>query len=232
MYIAKRGNQKLGRRVHVISRPVGVTCPNNCPFLQEDSSVRSYGEFTELRFNRAKKAPERNLRVSAEQLYTAIIEANENQVDFRIHERGDFKLDGKVDTWYVGQLLRAIKKAIKEKTVPKIWFYTHVYSKIVAKLGRLQNVAAYASVHNAKDIKQAAQKGFTLFAYVLNVRKAKGGSRDFPSHVDVPSLGRTLVCPEQRFGKDKVTCQKCRWCIEGKGNVVFLEFHGKKVLTD
>lgn len=228
MYVTKTGNAKLGKKnVYVINRPVGLTCPSTCPFLQENSPVRCYADCTENRFKQAREVAKNNLSVTGEQLFSILEEASQRDKVVRIHERGDFNLRGKLDTQYIGQWTAAIKRAIREKLMPKTWFYTHIYSKILAKLGNLNNVAAYASVHSSEDLRKAKRAGFNLFAYVIKVKKKKGGSQDFPAYVDVPELGRTLVCPEQRLGRDKITCEKCKYCIEGRGNVVFLEMHGK-----
>lgn len=230
MHVSKKGNYKLGRRVYIINRPVKTTCPSSCPFLQPDSPSKCYAEFTERRFKKAKEAAHRNLNITAEQLYSMIESANKNNKDIRIHERGDFAIHDRLDTWYVGQWVKAIRKALKNRVLPKVWGYAHLFRKTIAKLNKFNNVHIYASVHNEADIQQAQQAGFSLFAYVLKVARKKGGSKDFPAYVNIPVLGRTLVCPEQRLGRTKITCDKCRWCIEGKGNVAFLESHQKKGL--
>jgi hypothetical protein len=163
-----------------------------------------------------------NCEVTEYDLVSAIDWAKKEDKDVRIHERGDFYKNGKLDTKY----LTAWKKALKiVKDGPWTWGYTHIYSKLIASLSN-GKVSVYASVHSEADVKAAKRKGFKLFAYVLKDKKyrpnGKKSNKDYPTRVNIPILGDTLVCPEQRLGKDKVTCEKCRWCIEGKGNVAFL----------
>ncbi len=215
MYVTTDGNEKLGKKVYVINRPVGVTCPSSCALLH----YGCYAEKTENRFSRAKRVGFLNLKVKTEELVGMIRDAYQNKKDIRIHERGDFVYKGKSDRKYI----QAWKKAVDVSlNIPYIWVYTHVYQKSIAQLQR-KKVSVYASVHNTEDVKKAKAKGFKLFAWAIDIPKKKGGSKDFPAKIDLPILGSTLVCPEQRFGRKKITCDKCRWCIEGKGNVVFLK---------
>ena len=212
-YDKRRGNEKLGKQVVVFNRPVGTTCPPNCPLLEHGC----YAEFTEHRFTQARLVGENNLNATSQELLAMLEFAVSKNKAVRVHERGDFLLDGKIDRKY----LRAWQRAIKSvKKLPHIWAFTHVYLK---SLANLKDVNVYASVHNEGDVKKAKQKGFTLFAYLLPDRKKKGGSRDFPKFVNLPVIGKTLVCPEQRLGRKRITCDACRWCVEGKGNVAFLK---------
>ena len=73
-------------------------------------------------------------------------------------------------------------------------------------------------------MKQAKLAGFTLFAWITDLKRSKRkDNRDKPKFVTLPLLGSTLVCPEQIMGKDRVTCSKCKWCVNGKGNVAFMQ---------
>jgi hypothetical protein len=211
----RRGNEKLGKQVVVLNRPVGQTCPSNCPLLGKGC----YAEKTEKRFELTRGVAKRNLEVSQCDIVSLIDFARKTSKDIRVHERGDFLKDGRLDQSY----LKAWQKAIAvSQDLPYIWGYTHVYQKSIAKL-QSKKVNVYASVHNEEDVRKAKKKGFKLFAWQIDTPKKKGGSKDHPAKVDLPILGKTLVCPEQRLGRKKITCDKCRWCVEGKGHVVFLK---------
>ena len=214
MNITTDGNEKIGKKVVIVNRPVELTCPPDCALLGNGC----YAEKTENRFQQARRFAMANLALTVAQIQETIRLAVNMKKDIRIHERGDFLLKGKLDRKY----LAAWRKAITASVVkPYIWVYTHVYQKSISNLQQ-EGVAVYASVHSEKDVKKAKQKGFTLFAWAIDTPKKKGGSQDFPAKIELPVIGKTLVCPEQRLGRKKITCDKCRWCIEGKGNVVFL----------
>jgi hypothetical protein len=211
MKTSHTGNGKLGKKVVVVSRPVGLSCPSSCPFLD----TVCYAQGTEKQFPNSRKAGMANMAVTTNQIRTELEFAERNGKSVRIHERGDFCRNDKLDMPYV----RAWSQALKTVKT-KVWAYTHYYTKMLAKM---PNVSMYASVHNAQDIKKAKQAGFTLFAFCSKIKGKNGGNADAPKFIDVPGLGKTLVCPEQRLGRKRVTCDKCRWCVEGKGNVAFLE---------
>lgn len=215
MYFDKyRGNDKIGRAI-IVNRPVGKSCPTNCPLLNNGC----YAKKTEKRFDNARAAVEENMDITADDLVSLLDSASKQGKDIRVHERGEFLHDGKLDRPY----LNAWHKALSLRpNHPHIWAYTHVYLKSIAKLAQ-PKVSVYASVHNEEDVKKAQNKGFKLFAWQVDIRKRKGGSPDVSKKLNLPILGETLVCPEQRLGRKKITCDKCRWCIEGKGNVVFLK---------
>lgn len=215
MYISEQGNEKLGKNVVVVNRPVELTCPPDCPFLH----FGCYAEKTENRFKDARRVSYENLALTVEEIQEIIRIAVSKEKDVRMHERGDFLQNGKADQTYIGNWRKAIAAS---PDLPYIWGYTHAYQKSIANLQQ-KNVNIYASVHNEEDVKKAKQKGFKLFAWAIDTPKKRGGSKDFPAKVELPVIGKTLVCPEQRLGRDKVTCDKCRWCVEGKGNVVFLK---------
>lgn len=219
MKIAK-GNEKLGDCL-VISRPVGLTCPTSCFFLGNGC----YAEKTEKRFPNAREAAQSNVRVNYKDIISLIEQAIGMGKSIRIHERGDWGRGNRVDMQYVNAWRRALSSFVE---LPRIWFYTHFYSKHLAALGNFPNVSAYASVHNETDIKRAKRAGFTLFAYITEHKKDKGGSKDFAKVLDLPILGPTVVCPEQRRGRTEVTCVgtkdtiACNLCTFTNRNVAFL----------
>lgn len=218
-----KGNEKLGKCI-VVSRPVGDSCPSSCPFLNNGC----YAEMTEKRFPQSRAAGFDNMIVKRHDVLATIEKAIDKNLSIRMHERGDFlKPNGQLDLRYVNNWVESLKK-IKRGDRPNIWAYTHIYDKRLLTLAKV-GVYLYASVHTDADVKTAKRAGFKLFAYCTKIRKVKGGSTDSPKFVDLPILGRTLVCPEQRLGRKRVTCAgtdettACNWCTMGKGNVAFLE---------
>lgn len=208
MYVSKK-NEKIGDGALIISRPVGTTCPRSCPFLNNGC----YAEQTEKRFPHVKPSSFRNILPSVEELTHLFNEGK----PVRLHERGDFLLNGRLHTAYVNR----VKQALMSAKCPTVWTYTHHYSPKLAELQEY-GLQVYASVHSVSDIRKAKEAGFRLLAYILPDRKKKGGSKDYPPRVNLPIIGKTLVCPEQRLGRSKITCMKCGWCIKGRGNVAFL----------
>lgn len=226
MRFAPKGNEKLGKSVFVVSRPVGDTCPADCYFLHNGC----YAEATEKRFPNARDAATLNLRVSAQELRSMILEAIRLGKSIRIHERGDFvkphsqtpeNPQGELDHPYLHAWRSAIRSIPKAQR-PPIWCYTHHYSKEILVLARL-GVSVYASVSCDADYERAKTAGFKLFAFTHELTKGKKPAKEkIGSYTENEYAGRTLVCPEQRMGRATVTCDKCKWCIHGKGNIVFL----------
>lgn len=208
------GNEKLGKNCLVVSREVGPTCPTSCFFLNNGC----YAQKTEKRFPAAKKAGAANISVSTQELEDLINEAIKKSKSIRCHERGDFGQNDKIDKSYVDSWATACKNIISQgKNLPKIWAYTHFYDSYLWET-LSPYIMLYASVHNEENIKEAKNAGFTRFAHISDLNK-----NDAPKYVE-----KALVCPEQRMGRDRVTCTgnnettACKWCLTGK-DVVFLK---------
>jgi len=138
----------------------------------------------------------------------ALTFAERNNKDIRIHERGDFCQNNRLDQPYVATWRKALKARTSRRFV---WSYTHYYTRMLANLNTIANVSIYASIHSPADIAKARKAGFSLFAFCSKIRGKKGGNRQVPTYLNIPLLGRSLVCPEQRLGRKRVTCDKCRW---------------------
>lgn len=214
MKIIENGNEKLGKNVFVISRPVGLTCPSDCFFLHNGC----YAERTEKQYKNTRVSAEANIVVTADEIEGMVRYAYSQKKSIRISERGDFGLNNEVDEDYVGAWYNGVKNV---RLKPYIFTYTHFLDARVAKLEEV-GISVYASVHNEADIEKAKSAGFKRFAYITDIKKKKGGSHDAPKYVELPVIGRTLVCPEQRMGRKKVTCDICKVCVQGKQNIVFL----------
>ena len=222
-----KGNAKLGKKCLVVSRAVGDTCPSDCFYLHNGC----YAESLEKQYPGVRPAGKANEVVKWQSIYSLLQSALGSGISIRIHERGDFGWNDKIDPKYVYAWRKALSEVLKDSgKLPLVWFYTHFYSKVLSRLGDdFPTVSAYASVHNVEHIKKAKRAGFKLFAYCTTIRKKKGGSKDFPVKIHLPILGETYVCPEQRMGRERVTCTggdgktACTLCVRGFSNIAFLD---------
>jgi hypothetical protein len=226
-----KGNSKIGN-AFITNRAVGDSCPPSCSFLNDGC----YAEFTEKLYPNVRKHDVANTKFPTIKLWNLIrsmlINAVKTGNDVRIHERGDFFKNGKLDRSYLGAYLKALKSlADSGKEIPKIWVYTHSYNKEILKLAEF-GVQVYASVSNESQMRRAKKAGFKLFAFadkfhIMLKRSRKKNPAELPK---IEWEGeKFLVCPEQRLGRDKVTCcgnetsKACMWCVNGRGNVAFID---------
>lgn len=224
-------NRKLGKQVASISRPVGPTCPSDCPFLSgvapDGSEVplreRCYAQSIERRYksvaaNWAKGAP-RSLAQRVQwrsELQAEIAKAANRRtnpiVALRIHVGGDFLVGDRLDRNYLADLLRvlrAVRNGDGRESGIGVWFYTHAWWELAPYLGRLRRlgVQTFASVHPGDDVQAALDLG-----YRLAIDPGCALPDSVPSTVTFHDLP-VLVCPEQRKGADKVTCSTCGYCF-------------------
>lgn len=225
------GNSKIGS-AFITNRAVGDSCPPSCSFLGDGC----YAEFTEKLYPNVRSHDETNTQFPSIELWNLLrsmfINAVKMGKDVRIHERGDFFKNGRLDRGYLGAYLKALKSLQDDgKTIPAIWVYTHIYNKEILKLEQF-GVKVYASVSTASQLKKAKKAGFRLFAFADKFHEQlKRSKRANPN--EVPRIvwqgEKFLVCPEQRKGREKITCcgnetsAACRWCTDGKGNVAFID---------
>lgn len=225
------GNSKIGQ-AYITNRAVLDTCPSSCSFYEDGC----YAEFTEKLYPNVRKHDLENTKFPAIKLWNLIrsmlIQAEKTGNDVRIHERGDFFKDGRLDKSYLNAYLKAFK-SMKDsgKTIPKVWVYTHVFNKEILKLAEY-GVQVYASVSTPAQLRKAKKAGFRLFAFADKFHKImKRSKRHNPA--ELPRIEwegeKFLVCPEQRVGRDKITCcgnktsKACMWCVTGKGHVAFID---------
>ncbi len=224
MEFNKSGNDKLGKNCVVNSRAVGDTCPPSCHYLDNGC----YAQATEKRFPAARDKGIRNMITDANRLRSMLIYAAESGKSVRIHERGDFFIDGQVDEQYVANWKWALESIKSDGyDMADVWVYTHIYDSRIAEL-ESYGINVYASVHNADELAEAKKAGLTKYAYCSTMKKRRGGSVDAPKYV-IWESERFLVCPEQRMGRKRVTCTggkgttACNWCVKGRGHVMFLD---------
>lgn len=231
------GNDKLGNKCVVVSRPVGDTCPGPdseypCAFLNNGC----YAEATENQYKNARTAGFANLVTQKNLVRAMILDAIKRNKSIRWHERGDWFLDGKLDTDYVDNVVWACESILADGIdLPPMWFYTHIYDARLAAMEKY--ISVYASIHNVEDKRQAEAAGFTMFAWCdsdmkiapkrpKSKAKADAWRKALPKLVIIDDT-KFVTCPEIRKGRAFVTCsgnkdsQACNMCIFGRANVLF-----------
>ena len=226
------GNDKLGTGCIVVSRPVGDTCPPPCPFLNNGC----YAGATERQYKNARAAGFANIITEKNKIRSMMIDAQKRNKSIRWHERGDWFLNGQLDHDYLSNVKEACESMIADGlTLPKMWFYTHIYDDALVTLSKYMKV--YASIHNHEDMGLAMAAGFKLFAWCDSDNKIAPKRPKHKAKADVwrASLPKFVIinnerfvtCPEIRKGRSFVTCsgskdsKACNMCINGRANVLF-----------
>ena len=226
------GNDKLGKGCVVVSRPVGDTCPPDCDYLNNGC----YAEATENQYKNARTAGFANVITEKNKIRAMILEAKRKEKSIRWHERGDWFLNGELDTDYVANVTWACESILADgNSLPDMWFYTHIYDSRLVALEKY--MAVYASIHDANDKTEAEAAGFKLFAWCdsdekiapkrpRSKKKADAWRAALPKLVVLDSV-KYVVCPEIRRGRSVITCTgtkdsiSCDMCVRGLANVLF-----------
>lgn len=224
MHISK-SNSKLGK-VHSFSRLSRETCPSSCTHFGPDTNTPGdcYATKIERIYPNVKKAYTNNTVITDWNKFRALLLSAKNKnVPVRINVSGDFiKRDilGReiLDLKYLNAWIKALK-SIKKSQRPKVWLYTHVADKRILELCKY-GVAVYASIDNDKMLTKFKQAGFTLFAFNSEDRKGKPQKKIQHNKFQIFDGQKIPVCWEQ-LGTKK-TCADCKYCINGKGSIVFL----------
>jgi hypothetical protein len=226
------GNGKLGKGCLVVSRPVGDTCPSDCDYLGDGC----YAEQTEKMYPNVRPAGMQNLITEKNRIRSMILEAIKKNKSIRWHERGDWFLNGSLDLEYVSNVTWACESILAEgKSLPDMWFYTHIYDSRLVSLGKYMNV--YASVHDNNDMNTARGEGFKLFAWCdsdekIAPKRPRSKVKTEAWRNSLPKLvvlngEKFVTCPEIRRGRGVVTCTPtkgsvdCNLCVRGLANVLF-----------
>ena len=111
------GNDKLGKGCLVVSRPVGDTCPSTCEFLGNGC----YAEQTEKMYPNVRPAGMVNLITERGRIRSMILDAMRQGKSIRWHERGDWFLNGELDTEYVDNVTWACESILADgNSLPKL----------------------------------------------------------------------------------------------------------------
>ena len=226
------GNDKLGKGCIVVSRPVGDTCPSDCDYLDNGC----YAEQTEKQYKNARTAGFANLVTEKHKIRAMILDAKKRNKSIRIHERGDFFLNGELDLDYLANWTWACESILADgDTLPNMWFYTHIYDSRLVSLEKY--MAVYASVHDNNDMNEASGQGFKLFAWCdsdtkVAPKRPKSKVKANAWRASLPKLvvlndTKFVTCPEIRRGRAIITCTgtkdsiSCDLCVKGLANVLF-----------
>jgi hypothetical protein len=226
------GNDKLGKGCIVVSRPVGDTCPSDCDYLDNGC----YAEQTEKQYKNARTAGFANIVTEKHKIRSMILDAKKRNKSIRWHERGDWFLNGELDTDYVDNVTWACESILADgETLPNMWFYTHIYDSRLVALEKY--MAVYASVHDTNDMNDAKSHGFKLFAWCDSDMKVAPKRPKHKTKADawraaLPKLvvlndAKFVTCPEIRRGRSVITCTgtkdsiSCDMCVKGLANVLF-----------
>jgi hypothetical protein len=238
MYFGYEGNSKIGEDAIAHSRPVGAendgTCPSTCKLLDGEC----YAQAQQTRWPNTLAAAKQNLITEANQMHSMFVRALKSNQDVRLFVTGDAMRNNKLDKEFLANLRWAAESVrAKHGRLPKIWLFTHVHRKELAALSDI--AAVYASVHTEGELAKAEKAGFTLFALAdldgsllpiapktTSKKKKDAWRATLPARIKFGGK-EFLVCPEQRKGRDRVTCSggiktmRCGWCVEGRGSVAF-----------
>ena len=226
------GNDKLGKGCIVVSRPVGDTCPSDCDYLGNGC----YAEQTEKIYPGVRPAGMQNLVTEKNKIRAMILDAIRRNKSIRVHERGDFFLNGELDLDYVSNWTWACESILADgDSLPDMWFYTHIYDSRLVSLEKY--MAVYASVHDANDMNEAKSQGFKLFAWCDSDMKVAPKRPKHKAKADawraaLPKLvvlngEKFVTCPEIRRSRAVITCTgtkdsiSCDMCVKGLANVLF-----------
>lgn len=227
-------NAKLGARVASYSRPVGPTCPSDCPFLSGvmpdgtavPKATLCYADKFQVRYPSVAKAwkskaygfaLEQWKEWQAQFVREALKAEAKGVKAIRIHVGGDFLgADGAIDVTYVSALLGALRTLRAKGGKIACWFYTHAWRELTrhrkyfVRLG----VFVFASVHSALQAEAARSTGWNLA-----IDPGLPISEIRPGFHEIFGI-RSLQCPEQAK-KGQVTCDTCGYCFRKNGNVSF-----------
>lgn len=197
-------NRKLGKGCSSWSRPVGPTCPPDCPVMKI-----CYAEAIQNRRPLVRRAWAANMAIEPEDFARELVEADYKVKAHRAHVGGDFcNPDGQLDLDYLENLLTALDTARTMGARRPVWCYTHAWREL-AHMGYKRELedrgcVLFASVGTLQDAIQARAAGYRLAIDP----GAYGKGAALPAKLQIFG-GTAYTCPEQRKG---VTCDRCGLC--------------------
>lgn len=213
----KMGNAKLGPRIGTISRPVGATCPGDCPLLGKGCYADRLQRFRPGVLGAWNKNVEADWKAWSLQVADDLSKVTA----LRINVAGDVLLDGRLDRGFVAALLRAFRHHVALGGSTPGWLYTHAWRELAPHVPFLRKVGVqcFASLHGRNHAEWEEAKGYGYRIAMASVRTKK-------SWVPGTNIGlwenQMMVCPEQ--AGTRKSCQDCGWCFRPKDyGVVFLK---------
>jgi hypothetical protein len=187
-------------------RPVGLTCPSECPFLNNGC----YAQSGPSAIHQARaKDQERSLTTEFRRLPRGAL--------IRHMVSGDLFENDQVDREVVDE----IKKAHRSRPDVQGWGYTHGWRRLNAASLNLSNLTYNASCERPQDVQLALQAGWPAVMVVPSEHPKRKDYGDFTA----------VVCPNQTVG---ITCDRCGLCakrdrrVGGKPLVVAFRAHGSR----
>ena len=210
--VAKSANMKLGENVFTTYRPVGVTCPSSCPFLNRGCYAQKY--HTALS---AQKAPVDSERFDSEMTAKTLRIVNGKKKKpslIRFHTSGDVMLNDSVQHDYI-DVLNKWADIFKNRIGVPVINYTHAwYMKGVEQLKTFTR----ASVHSVSDARTAVDNG-----WYTTVAVAKGKVKETVIELEAVGL-KGVPCAYQT---NKIKCADCKLCVASGSTkrVIIFEKH-------
>jgi hypothetical protein len=187
-------------------RPVGLTCPSECPFLNNGCYAQSGP--TAIHQNRAEGKSLPLVNAFKKLMRGALV---------RHMVSGDLFINDEADQ----EAIEEIKAAHKARPDVRGWSYTHGWRRLDAASLNLSNLTYNASCETPEDVKLALQSGWPA---VMVVSENHPKRQDYGEFVAV-------VCPNQTAD---ITCDRCQLClkkdrkISGKPLVIAFRVHGAR----
>jgi hypothetical protein len=195
--------QKLGF-VFRTYRPVGLTCPSECPLLGNGCYAQSGP--TSLHQRRAVGG-----RVSLREAFRQL----PHGARVRHLVSGDLFQDDRPDLEAVAEL----REAHQARPDVQGWGYTHGWRRLDPYRLNLDNLTFNASCETEAEVRQALARGWPAVMVVPSDHPKRRAYEGFEA----------VVCPNQTVG---LTCDRCGLCLErdrsrdGRPLVVAFRVHG------
>ena len=208
MLVAKNDfHPKLGRAYRTY-RPVGTTCPSECPLLNNGCYAQN-GPVA-MHSSRSATAPD-NWKDKLLQLPPG------SKIRYMVS--GDLFTDDRPDWGTISGIL----EVHSNRKDLKGWSYTHGWRRLDASmLNSLPNLTVNASTESLDDALRALTNGWPTVMVVPS---------GFPKRVEYDQVA-VLVCPNQT--NPEVTCDRCMLCfkkgrrLNGKPLVIAFRAHGTR----
>lgn len=209
--VAGSNNDKLGENAFTSYRPVGVTCPSDCRFLNNGCyAQKSYTNITQRQSPYSAETFDANMVQVTDKHFS-----NGNTPSIvRWHTSGDIMLNGVIQHDYVDMLIKWT--AYFRNMQVAIINFTHAW-----KMAGAERVKSFtrASVHTVADAVNAVRDGW----YVALACDAKDAERIKSELRQHDLVG--VACANQITNK-RIKCADCKLCVTSgstKRVIMFME---------
>lgn len=188
-------------------RPVGLTCPRECPLLNNGCYAQNGPTAWHAQRSQTQET----------QLTQAFL-ALPYRSAVRHLVSGDLFRENQPDT----ALIEDIRRAHRKRPDVQGWGYTHGWRRLSAQELNQPNLTFNASCERPEQVEQALDRGWPAVMVVPH---------DHPKRQDYGAFV-SVVCPNQT--QPSITCDRCRLCwkadrkLQGKPLVVAFRAHGAR----